>query len=219
MVYELKAKSRDVFGKKLEAQREQGLVPAVIYGTEVKDNVAVFLDLNEFKKVYEKVSGSAIVNLVIEGESKPREVLIKEVAAHPVKGTFIHIDFYQIKHGQKLEVEVELNFVGIAPAVKVLGGILIKNMNKISIKCLPEEILASIDIDLSTLETFESKITVGDLKFPASVEVLHAPEEIVASVSAPMEEEVVVAKPAEATSAAPAAGAKPAENGAKEAKK
>ena len=216
MVYELNAKMREVFGKKLAASRQEGLVPAVIYGTELEKNVNVFLNLSEFLKVYHKASGSSLINLKIEGESKPHEVLVKEVSMDPVKGTALHIDFYQIKHGQKLEVEVGINFVGLAPAVKVLGGILIKNLNTIKIKCLPEEILSDINVDLSKLVTFEDRIHVKDLNIPSTIEVLHDMEDVVISVSAPTDEDFSAPAKVEAV-ATPAAGeaAAPAAAGAK----
>lgn len=206
MIYELKATKRDVFGKKLAKSREAGLVPAVIYGTELKENINIFLIKNELIKVYDKAGTSSLINLNIEGESKPHEVLIKDIGHDPVKGDIIHIDFYQIKRGQKLEVEVALNFTGLAPVVKLSGGILIKNLNTIKIKCLPEEILAEVAVDLSNLNAFEDKIYVRDLGLPATVEILQDLNDVVVSVSAPIEEDFATPKAAVAE-AAPVEGA------------
>ncbi len=217
MVYELNAKMRDVFGKNLATSREEGLVPAVIYGTELEKSITVFLNANEFSKIYKKASGSALINLKIEGETNPHEVLIKDVSVEPVKGGCLHVDFYQIKRGQKLEVDVGINFLGVAPAVKVLGGILIKNLDSIKIKCLPEEILSEVNVDLSKLSTFEDRIHIKDLALPESVEVLHDLEDVVVSVAAPTEEDF--SAPVKAAEAAPTAAAAPAAEAATKEKK
>jgi len=189
MTYKIKATKRDIFGKKLGSSRAQGLTPAVIYGPEVKENINIFLPKNEIQKLYQDAGASSLINLELEGEKEPREVLIKDAHLDPVRDELVHLDFYQVKRGQKLDVEVELNFIGEAPAVKNLHGILIKNLNEIEVRCLPKDMISEISVELSSLATFEDKILVKDLKIPETLEVLIDPDELVTMVAEPAKEE------------------------------
>jgi large subunit ribosomal protein L25 len=188
MAYELKAKLREAGGKKLAAFRVKGDIPGVVYGPNVKDNLRLFLNAVSLNKIFEQAGGSAIVSLQIEGEPAVRDVLIKEVSRDPVKGAINHVDFYQFKEGQKLEVDVKVKLSGEAPAVKELQGILVQNIDSITVRCLPKEIISEAAVDISGLKTFEDKIFIKDVKFPASFEVLDNLDEVVVMISAPEEE-------------------------------
>ena len=205
MLYEMKAAPRQIRSKALGASRREGLVPGIVYGPGTPDGVMVFVNATEFGKIHDKAGASAIVNLTVEGESKPRGTIIKDIDFDPVKGFVRHVDFYQFKEGQKLELETELYFIGEAPAVKTLGAILIKNFTSLNIRCLPTDIISSFDVDISILNNFGDKIRIKDLNIPPQIEVLHDPEAVVIIVTEPEEEEVVAA-PTATVAAAPAAG-------------
>ena len=190
MVYELKATKRDQNAEK----RPEGLLPAVVYGPEVEENILIHLNSVEFDKLYGKAGESALINLSIEGEKEPREVLVKDVSSDPVKTMFLHVDFYQIKRGQKLEIEAQIVQVGEAPAEKVHSGILITNLDSVTLRCMPRDIISEVKVDLGLLKTFDDRIKVKDLNLPDTVEVLADLEEVVALVAPPTVEE----KPTEA---------------------
>jgi large subunit ribosomal protein L25 len=195
MTYELKAKKREIFGKKTALIRQEGFLPAVVYGPEVEGSLSIQLNLIEFEKIFDKAGGSAIISITVEGEDKPRDVLVKALDRDPVKNFPIHVDFYQIKVGQKLEVNVEVVLTGIAAAVKDMGGTLMQSMDQITVKCLPKEIISKMEVDISVLNTFDDKIFVKDVVFPESFEVMHEGDEIIVAVAAPrIEEEKVVAE-------------------------
>ncbi|MBT4722930.1 50S ribosomal protein L25 [Candidatus Falkowbacteria bacterium] len=209
MTNELKAKKREVFGKKTEALRQKGGLPAVVYGPDVKGSLSVELDKNDFEKLFSQLGSSSIISLAIEGEDKPRDVLVKSLDREPVKNFPMHVDFYQIKEGQKLEIKVDVSIIGVSSAVKDLGGTLIQSMDQITVKCLPKEIVSKVELDISALKTFDDKLFVKDVTFPESFEVLHEGDEIIVAVSAPrVEEEQVVAEetPAEGEEGATAEG-------------
>jgi len=207
MIYDFQGIIRKELKKNVQSLRAQGIVPGVVYGPEVKENVNVALDLVKLEKIYSEAGENSLINLSLEGEKEAREVLIKDVVFEPVSHRISHVDFYQIKKGEKLDIEPELVFVGTAPAVKELGGILVKNIDTIEVRCLPKDMISEIEVDLTTLKTFEDKILVKDLKVPEGVEILTDLEEAVAVISEPEEEE---------TSAAPAAMKEPEVIGKKE---
>jgi large subunit ribosomal protein L25 len=115
--------------------------------------------------------------------------MIHEVAYHPVTGKPLHVDFYVIEKGKKVTTNVPLEFVGEAPAVKSLGGTLMKIMHEIEIEAMPKDLPHEIVADISVLETFDSHITLADLKLPPGVTALGNPEDTIASIAEPKEEE------------------------------
>ena len=106
--------------------------------------------------------------------------LINDLSVDPVSGKTIHIDFYQPDLKKEIEADVPLVFVGESPAVKDLGGTLIKNFDEIAVKALPADLPREIKVDISVLKNFDDAIAVKDLTVAGKVELLKNPEEIVA---------------------------------------
>lgn len=194
----LKAQTREVVGrKKVNKLREQSQIPAVLYGHGLK-NINLSLPFGDFKKVLEKTGSGKLIDLQID-EKKPVKILIHEVQYDALKNIPSHIDLYQIKEGEKIKTEIELEFIGEAPAVKELSGVLVKNYDEVEIECLPSELekLDKIQVDLSSLKTFEDVIHIKDLHVPAGIKILVDPTEAVVMVEQIAEEKFEEAKPIE----------------------
>lgn len=183
----LKSKKRDVAGKGLNKYRKQGFLPAVIYGHKIAAN-NLWVNVRDFSKVYSQAGESTIIELDID-ESNKVNVLIHDAQKDPLTGNPTHVDFFQINMDEKIETEVPLEFVGEAPAVKELSGMLIKNINEISVSCLPADLPAKIVVDVSTLKTFDDHITIEDLEISAKVKVLSEISTVVAGVAPPRTDE------------------------------
>ena len=182
----LEAQKRDLFGKKLKTSRSEGLLPVVVYGRK-EEATPFFVELKEFEKVFKAAGESTVVDFVTpEGE---KSVLVYAVDYHPVSGLPIHADFYAVEKDKKVEVDVELVFVGESPAVKGLNGILVKVIHALTIEAKPADLPHDIEVDISSLVDFDSQITVADLNLPKGVTSLVPAEEVVALVSEPKEEE------------------------------
>ncbi|MBU2539846.1 50S ribosomal protein L25 [Patescibacteria group bacterium] len=177
----LNAKIRKEIGKKTKSIKKQGKIPAVVYGPGVK-SVSIEVDYEEFRKIFSQTGESSLVSLKIEGDSKERPVLIHEIQHDYVTDKFIHIDFYQASMKQEVEVAIPIIFEGISLAVKDLGGTLVKEIQEIKVKALPQNLPHDVKIDISVLNTFEDEIFVKDLKFSSDVKVLKGLDEIVAKV-------------------------------------
>lgn len=176
-----------------EAQmvRAEGKVPAVLYGPGVQP-VSVTVAYNDFDKVYKEAGESTLVDFSIDG-GKSAKVLIQDVQYDPLTRRVSHIDFRQIRMDQEIEAAVELVFVGVAPAVKEQGGTLTTTMSEVYIKCLPENLMTTVEVDLSTLKTLEDTIYVKDLKFPTGVVCTEEPDTLVAKVAASLTEDQIKA--------------------------
>ncbi len=188
----IKTKKRDVLGKKVKTLRQKGFLPAVVYGGD-NENIPLVLPLKDFENVLKKAGETTLVRLEIEGESRPRNVLIYDVVRDPMTSAAVHVDFYQVKMDEKIITKVPLAFVGDSAAVKDLGGVLVKAMQEIEIRALPADLPHEITVDISKIATFEDHVLVRDLKSPAGVEVLENPETPVASVIPPRSEEELAA--------------------------
>jgi large subunit ribosomal protein L25 len=183
---ELKAQAREIMGKKTKKLRKDNIIPGVIYGHGIK-SLPIQVSASDFKKVLEDAGESTLVDLKIEGQSE-KKVLIHDLQYHPLTGNIEHIDFYQIKEGEKIIVEVELEFVGESSAVKKEGGVLVHELGKIEIECLPRDLIRKIEVDLTQLKNINDVIRVQDLNLPSSVKPLSGLEAVVVEVKAPQEE-------------------------------
>ncbi len=195
--------------------RKVGKVPAVLYGHKVK-NQSLSIDGREFDKVLKKAGESTVVDLVTD-DNKTHPVLIHEVQLHYLTSAPIHVDFYEVSMTEKLKAKVALEFVGEAPAVKTLGGVLVKILNEIEVECLPADLPHNIEVSLEPLKTLTDSIHVKDIKIPAKVKVLTTAEEMVAKIQPPRDVEAELAAPVTdekaAVEAAVAASEKPKAEG------
>jgi large subunit ribosomal protein L25 len=185
--YTLNATTREVTGNQVKALRREGQIPAIVYGHGV-ENLNVQVEARELGKLYSEAGESTLVDLVVDGK-KPVKVIIQAVQYHPVKHAITHVDLRQVKMDEKIEAFIEFEFVGEAPAVKAHGAIFQRNMDGIDVKCLPTDLVQSIEIDLGMLKEFGDTISVGDITPPPGVEFLAEDTESVALAIEPRAEE------------------------------
>ncbi len=187
MTTTLSAQTRTEKGRKTNALRVLGKVPAIVYGAGMAPrNVTV--DRVGFVKTLEAAGESSLVELSVDGES-PLHVLIHDTQSDPLRDEVTHVDFRAVDMNKEIETEVELVFVGDAPAVKTLGGTLINSQDKVKVRCLPSKLVRSIQVDVSKLATFDDVIRVSDLSVPDGVTILAVETLSLASVEPPRSEE------------------------------
>jgi len=180
--------------EKLALLRKTGLIPGVLYGPKTKAQT-VKVNAKEFLKVYEEAGESSLVNLRShEGESP---VLIREIQREPLQGGVVHVDFYQPRLDEEIEVSVPLVFEGEAPAQKDLGGTFVKNIQEVEVRALPQNLPHEIVVDISKLATFADHILVRDLVHNAKVHIVREPDEVVAQVVETRDVEAELEQPVE----------------------
>lgn len=183
----LNASTRTVIGKQVKQLRKQGLLPAVVYGSDRKSE-SISIDAAEFLRVFKHAGTSSLVNLKID-EAKSVKVLLHEPQLHPVKTAFVHADLYVVKMTEKLQTEIPFEFVGDAEAVSVLEGSLNVILDAVTVECFPDKLVPSIEIDITSLKTFDDVIRVEDLKLPEGIEVMAEADEVILTITAPRSEE------------------------------
>ena len=180
------ATKREVSGKRVKGLRNAGKLPGVLYGHKV-DTQSLEMNERDFAKAFKSAGESTIVNLVVDGKTQP--VLIHEVQNHYLTGLPIHVDFYAVDMTEKIKVKVPLHFVGESPAVKALGGTLVKNLSEVEVECLPGDLPHSFEVDISNLNTFEDAIRVSGIQVSDKVTILAGADEVVVTVTPPRSEE------------------------------
>lgn len=176
--------------EKTAAVRNNGFIPAVLYGKGIETQ-EIQVDYSQFLKLFREIGESTIFTLSVDGSDF--NVLVKDLQYHPVKDTFEHLDFYVVRMDEKISTEVELVFTGVSGAVKSEGGTLVKNISEVEVTCLPADLPQSIEVDISSLATFDDVITVADLNLPSGVVVEEEDDATVAVVSAPRSDEEIEA--------------------------
>lgn len=165
--------------------RKKGVIPAVFYGRK-QESTLVSINIKDFGKVWSKAGESTVVEL--DTDAGKISTLIHDVQVDPVTDVPIHVDFYVIEKDRKVTVSVPLSFVGVSPAVKELGAILVKVMHEIEIDALPTNLPHEIEIDLSLLNDMESQILVKDIKMPEGATATAEADEVVALLAEAKEE-------------------------------
>lgn len=209
-IVQLSAERRSTKGKGAAREmRRGGKVPAVIYGRgREPDQLAV--DGVALGRLLEKiVPENTIVELTVDG--KPVKTLIREVQRHPVRPGITHVDFYEIRAGQKIRVAVPIQCVGIPDGVRNQGGTLDQVIRNVEIEVLPDDIPDRVELDVTAL-TIGKSLHISDLSIPKA-QVLMDAALTVATVVAPRVEEVA-APAAAAVEGAPVEGEAAAEGAA-----
>lgn len=181
--------------KRETAQRQDmgsGMIPAVLYGKGFSSQT-LWIDSKQFDKIHREAGESSIIDLVVSDKDnkKTEKVLIYDLQQDPVSDKIIHVDFYRVRMDEVIETDVNLKFVGEAPAVKELGGVLVRNVDEVEVKCLPVDLPKEIIVDIASLKTFEDHIYIKDLDISEKVTINADPETLVALVTPPRSQEEI----------------------------
>lgn len=178
-----------------EELRNNHRMPAVYYGRKT-DSTPISIDIPSFKRTWVEAGESTVITLVDEDDDE-HGALIQDVQVHPVTDEPLHADFYIFAKGQKVTVDIPLEFVGEAPAVKNKGAMLVKVMHEIEVEAEPRDLPQSIEVDISALEEFDDSVFVKDLSVKEGVNIKAEPDETIVLASEPVEEEELEEEAAE----------------------
>lgn len=182
-IIKLNATRREESGKSASSRlRRTGKIPAIAYGRELAP-VPVAISPKALLQVLKSDHGkNAVVELAVEN-GETLTVMVRDYAYHPISRELVHADFVQVKLDQPVEVEVPFRCVG-KPKGVVTGGVLQQIFRTIPVRCLPEQIPAVIEVDVTELDMGEA-YKAGALKLPEGVKVMLADDQTIAVVNAP----------------------------------
>lgn len=189
----LKAQPRK--GEKANALREQGYVPAVVYGPTI-ESMPIAIGKKDLQSLFSKITRSSRIDLSIKDGKKAKklDVFVKEIQYNPITDTPIHVDFYHPDVGRPLKLHVPFKILGESPGVKA-GGVLNVLFRTILVHGLPKDIPPLVTADVSHLGLGEA-IRVRDVDFGEVVPFLPS-ERALATIMAPRRAEEVVETPEE----------------------
>lgn len=172
---------------KAKALLARDLIPLQFYGRGV-ENRSLQVDYQSFRKVYRVAGNNTVIEMNIDGKEKIN-VLVQDVQYDPVKDTFKHVDLMNVRMDEVITAKVPLEFVGMSLAVKEMSGTLMPHLNEVEVKCLPKDLIHSIEVSIDPIVDFNSFVRVKDLVVPEAVEITNDPEDVVVTAVPPRVEE------------------------------
>jgi large subunit ribosomal protein L25 len=166
--------------------RREGLVPGVMYGGGAEpQHFAV--DARTLRNTL--AHAGQVIEVAIDG-GETRNVLIKDVQRHPVRGEAVHVDLLRVRMDELIHATVQLELTGAdeAPGV-VEGGVFNQELRELNIEALPGDIPDAVSHDVSTLE-MNATVTLDVLAAPPGVTLLDDPETVIATITPPTVEPV-----------------------------
>ena len=189
---ELKATRREITGRAVKHLRNEGILPAVVYG-KGQESISLQVPMKEFEKTLKQAGESTLVYVQVDdGAAIP--TIINDVTRDSLTDDIIHADFYKVNLSEKIKTNVPVVFIGEAPAVVELKGIFVRNVNEMEVEALPQDLPHEISVDISVLKNFGDQVLLKDINLGPKIKLIGDDNEIVATVQEPMSEEELKAQ-------------------------
>ncbi len=194
---ELETTRREMLGKEVRFLRRQGIMPVHLFGHGI-ESLALQCDATSLQQTLSRAGQTRLINIKIHGEKKPRPAVVRGVHREPVRGGLLHVDFFQVSMKERVKIDVPLILVGEAPILKSKDNMVVQELNKLAVECLPANIPGSLELDVSSLSEPEQVLRVKDIEVAEDVTVQDDAELVVVRVTlrqmAKIEEPVIAAE-------------------------
>jgi large subunit ribosomal protein L25 len=189
MDLEIAVNARDVYGKQNKRLRTTGVVPGVLFGKST-GSIPVQLDGKALELLYRQAGRTGVVRVSVDG-GQPTSAIIKSLQRNPLTGKALHVDLFAVDLTQEMLADIPLTFTGTSHAVEMEGAILFTSIDHLKVRGLPGDLPHEIEVDLAPLVDLEATIHVRDLVVDGRLTVVNDPDDLVAKVTPPREEEVI----------------------------
>ncbi len=180
-IMKVNAKSREEVGKKIARKlRKEGEIPAIIYGGGIK-SIPISIKVDDVMEILKSEKGENTI-LRITRDKKIVDAMLKELQYDYLSDNIIHADFIRIDMEKPIEVNIPIVIKGESIAVKIEEGIFDFVTRELKIRCLPNDIIKEIEVDVSNLHIGNS-IKVGEIEFGEDIMLLSDPDTVICSVS------------------------------------
>ena len=195
----LQGEARTEFGKGVARRlRVAGKVPASIYAGGKQP---VFLQLSQQDLRNALRHTNAVYDLSFGKEE--HLAVVKDVQRNPVKRIIEHVDFYEVKAGEKIDVVVPIFIHGETKGT----GVAFVDVQELNIRADVSNLPDRFDLSVEGLQAGD-EIKAGDIELPKGAELVDIdPKTTVVSVTIPQEEAVPSSTPAAPSEVATAEGA------------
>ncbi len=171
-------------GAARKLRRDQQM-PAIFYGPNAQP-VMLAVNYAELERLMRQSAAENIVlDLIIQSDDgmETRRVIIKELQVDPTKDIYLHADFFEISMDREITVHVPISLTGTPVGVQE-GGVLQHIRRELSVTCLPDKLIDTLELDVSGLEIGES-LNIRDIALPEGITSLDDGDLTVAVVAAP----------------------------------
>jgi large subunit ribosomal protein L25 len=181
---EIKLSNRSISGKKVANLRREGIMPVHLYGGD-SGPLSLQGDSAEINKLLPRVGLNIPVSVVVEDGETGEICFVREVQRHPLTQDILHVDFLRVDVKSKITASVPIEVIGDSPAVRLLGGTLIQNMQSINVEALPLNVPEKITVDITSIEDFETAIHISDISVEGDISITNPSDALVARVAPP----------------------------------
>ncbi len=180
----IKAETRTEFGKGAARRiRRADKVPAVIYG-HGNDPMHITLPGHDTMMALKRLGANALLYIDVEGST--HLALTKQVQADPIKGFLEHLDFVEVKKGEKVTVEIPVHVLGESKP----DAMTVTDLNTVSVEAEATNIPEYIEVSVEGAEV-GFHVLAKDLDLPSGSTLLTDGEALVVNVvHAPTTEEI-----------------------------
>ena len=163
----LKLDLRTLQGKKVRQLRQEGIIPAIVYGAGLEP-INVQAPRNIIDKVIRDAGKHTPVHLTID--SKKEIAMIKDVEIDVVKGLTRHVSFHAVKQNEPVNAEVPIHLIGEGESVAERAGLIVlQALDRIEVRALPLLLPEALEVSVANLKEAGEQITLGDITLPEGV--------------------------------------------------
>ena len=181
------ATRRTVTGKQVGALRRQGKLPGVLYGHNFTAT-PILMERHAVSLKLATLTSSSLVTVVLDG--KEHSALVREKQRNYITNELLHVDFQVVSLTEKIRANVSIELTGIAPAIKLFGGVMVTGMSQIEVESFPQDLPERILVDVSALANIADSIHVRDLNLSDKVTIHTDADDMIVTITgvAPEEE-------------------------------
>ncbi len=154
-MYSLIAKRRDTSMKAKQLRRE-GIIPASIYGRNLKESIHIQIPLTDVNRFLSKASKGN--TLTIEIDDNKYNVLFKEITHQPVSQQVEQLEFQHIVADETVNSVMKV----ILANREKNQNLVQQHLGEIPYNALPRHFIQEVTIDLDEIKVGDS-VKVGDL--------------------------------------------------------
>ncbi len=163
----LKLDLRTLQGKKVRQLRQEGIIPAVVYGAGLEP-INVQAPRNIIDKVIRDAGKHTPVHLTID--SKKEIAMIKDVEIDAVKGLTRHVSFHAVNQNEPVNAEVPIHLIGEGESIAERAGLIVlQALDRIEVRALPLALPEALEVSVAGLKEAGEQITLGDITLPEGV--------------------------------------------------
>lgn len=164
--------------------RRDGFIPVVLY-VRGKEGETLAIKRPEFSSFLRQVKQGHLptsIFILVDEKGRERRAIIKDIQYDVTSYEVKHLDFEELVEGQKVNIKVPIECIGMADCVGIkLGGVLRQVIRHVRVRCLPKDLPAFFELDVRELALKQSK-RLSDLTIPETVRPLMGLNEVVAVI-------------------------------------